>query len=72
MLNQHSSGAGRFALLLPSLLLLAPAWAEEDPAQGLEEFELPEYEDSLGPVGGILDLDDTDVAGNPMQKLFKN
>jgi hypothetical protein len=71
MIDQYSSRVVHFALLLPSLLLLAPAWAEEEPARELEEFELPEYEQSLGPIGGVLDLDDTDVAGNPMQKLFK-
>jgi hypothetical protein len=71
MIDQHSSRASHFALLLTSLLLLAPAWAEEEPAREFDEFELPEYEQSLGPIGGVLDLDDTDVAGNPMQKLFK-
>jgi len=66
--------SSRYVLpLLAGLVLAWPAWAQEDSDLPPEEIDLPEYEESFGGGGDVLGLDDMeDVAGNPMQRLFKN
>ena len=61
----------RVLLVVAGLLFLAPAWAQEDPEPDLEEFELPEYEESLGKTAEILELDDVDFTGNPLKSLIE-
>jgi outer membrane protein assembly factor BamA len=58
-------------LLLAGLLFVPPAWAQDDSDADLEEFNLPEYEQSLERGTEILDLDDAEFTGNPLKRLFK-
>ena len=61
----------RTLLLLAGLLFQSPAWSQEDPEPDLEEFELPEYEESIGQTAEILELDDVDFTGNPLKSLIE-
>ena len=72
MIDQSAFISCRCApLALAGLLFLSPAWAQEDPRADLEELDLPEYEDSIGPTAEILDLDDVALTGNPLKSLIK-
>ena len=61
----------RIPLLLAGLLFLSPAWAQEDSEPELEEFEIPEFEESLGRGAEILDLDEVTFAGNPLKSFIE-
>jgi len=56
-------------LALAELLFVPPAWAEDDADADLEEIDMPEYEDSLGRGAEILDLENAEIAGNPLKSL---
>ena len=71
MIDQSTPVSCRRILLLAGLLFLSPAWAQEDPQADLDEFELPDYEESIGPGAEILDLDDVAITGNPLKSLIE-
>jgi hypothetical protein len=71
MIDQSTPVSCRRILLLAGLLFLSPAWAQEDPQADIDEFEFPEYEESIGPGAEILDLDDVAITGNPLKSLIE-
>lgn len=57
--------------LLAGLLCLSPAWAQEEEDAELEEFDPPEFEESLGRGVEVLDLEDLEVTGNPLKNFIE-
>ncbi len=56
-------------LLLAGLLFVPPVWAQDGSDLDLEETGLPGY-DSVAPGSEILDLDDVEITGNPLKRVF--
>ncbi len=56
-------------LLLAGLLFVSPAWAQDGSDLDLEETGLPGYH-SVAPGSEILDLDDVEITGNPLKRVF--
>jgi hypothetical protein len=74
MVSQGISFSCRCAVpLIAGAVFASPAWGQDETDLPPEEIDLPEYEESFGGAGDVLGLEDMeDVAGNPMQRLFKN
>jgi hypothetical protein len=74
MIFQGISFSRRCALpLIAGVVFASSAWSQDETHLPPEEIDLPEYEESFGQTADLLGLEDMeDVAGNPMQRLFKN